>query len=217
MPNKTYGLIYDGSTARAIGNVIDDPVGNQFLTVGSANKRALVSGSGQASLVGDQTVNHRGAKNVVWSADPYTYNGCPIAGVTVAAKKATGTSAAQAAVSATPSGFTVPALLDFSPYSALMIIVNLLTITGTSIQFELDYVDDAATPNVIPIWKPTALTAPGGYIINVGLAATGTPPAAPAGYILTNIPMCPGAQGKFVWTNIATTVCTWSAVVYGIN
>jgi hypothetical protein len=217
MPNKPYGAIYDGSTARTVGNVIDDPAGNQFLTVGSANKRTIVSGSGQASLVGDATMNHRGAKNIVWSSEGYTYNGVAVTAVTVAAKKTTGASTVQTTTAPLPGGFTLPATLDFSAYSTLVLIVNLSAITGTSIQFELDLIDDAPTPNVIAIWKPVALTAAGGYVVNLGLTATGTTPTPPSGYTFTNIPMCPGAQGKFVWTNIATTVATWTAIIYGIN
>lgn len=217
MPTKPYGSIYDNSTARSVGNIVDDPIGNQFLTVGSANKRTLIGGSGQAGLVGDQTVNARNAKNIVWSSEGYNFNGATMAAVTVAAKKATGTSATQTSTSVLPSGFTIPTLLDFSPYSTLMIVINLTAITGTSMQFELDLVDDTAGPNVISVWKPTALTAAGGYITNIGLSASGTVPTPPAGYIFANVAMCPGAQGKFVWTNIATTVATWTAVIYGIN
>jgi hypothetical protein len=211
---RPYQQWYDGSTARTIGMVGDNPTNNEFLLIGTANRRVQLGTNGQGYAIADLAVNNRGAKNIIWSSEGYTWNGVPISAVTVANKKATGSSATQSTTSTLPSSITVPTVLDVSPYRAIVAVVSLLTITGTSFQPEIDILDDAAS--VIPVWKPTAATAGTNYYINIGFEATGTAPTV-SGWTVTNIPVSPGAQIKFAWTNVATTVCTWTAYLYGIN
>lgn len=213
---RPYQQWYDGSTARTIGMIGDNPTNNEFLLIGTANRRVQLGTNNQAYAIGDLAVNNRGAKNIIWSSEGYIWNGITMSAVTVANKKLTGSSATQSTTLTLPSGLTVPTTLDVSPYRAVVAVVSLLTITGTSFQPEIDILDDAATPNVIPVWKPTAATAATNYYTNIGLEATGTAPTI-TGWTTTLIPVSPGAQIKFAWTNVATTVCTWTAYLYGIN
>jgi hypothetical protein len=211
---RPYSQVYDGSTARTIGTIVDNPVATEFLPVAAASKRTLLGANGQPYAVADMAINHRGAKNIIWSSEGYTWNGVSISALSVNAKKATGSSATQSTTTTLPTGITVPATLDVSAYREVVAVVSLLSITGTSFQPEIDILDDAAS--VIPIWKPTAATAATNYYVNIGLAASGTA-ATVSGWTCTNIAMSPGAQIKFAWTNVATTVCTWTVYLYGIN
>jgi hypothetical protein len=217
---RPYQQVYDGSTARTIGTVVDNPTNNEFLPVGAQNRRAVLGTNQQGYSVSDMGVNPRGAKNILWSSEGYVTNGITVSALTANQKKATNTTATTIATTQTlptqaPNAVTLPTTLDVSAYSGIVIVVNLTAITGTSIQFEYDFVDDAA--NTVALWKPTALTAAGGYITMISQYATASAPSGPSGWTFANIAFPQGPQGRFAWTCTAVTADTWTAYIYGLN
>lgn len=222
MITRPYQQVYDSSTARTISPMLDNVVNNEFVTSGAQNRRALLNSNGQAYPVADMGVNPRGAKNIVWSSEGYIWNGVTISALTTNQKKATNSSTTTIATTQTlpnvaPNAISLPTTLDFSAYGGgLLLVVNLSAITGTNIQFELDTIDDAGTPNVIPLWKPAAATAATSYLVMISPYATGTAPTI-SGWTVTNVPFSPGVQGKFAWTASSLTAVTWTAFIYGLN
>lgn len=230
MPQKRpYGLWFDNTLDIPIQSQVDDPAGLQFIPAAASSKRFVAGSDGNVYLVADQSMNIRGSKAIVWSSEGYTTNGIAVPALTVNQKKATGSSATNIAGATVPSGMTLPTTLDLSPYRNLTLVVNLSTLTGTSIQFEIDAQDDSATPVVMPIWKPTALTATGAMLVNVGpgvafpqaAAAANTAPtgfgaiAVPSGWTYYAIPFCFPPTGSIAWTVTSVTAATWTAFLYG--
>jgi len=221
MPNtRPYQQIYDGSTARTIGTVTDNPASSEFLPIGAQNRRAVLGTSGQGYGISDLGTNPRGAKNIIWSSEGYTWNGVTITPLTANQKKATNSSTSTIATAQTlpnvaPNAITLPTMLDVSAYSGIVLVVNMSAITGTSIQFEYDFMDDAG--NAVALWKPTALTAAGAYITMISQYSTASAPSGPSGWTFANIAFPQGPQGRFSWTCSAVTAITWTAYLYGLN
>jgi hypothetical protein len=242
----------------------DDPANLRSNPVATANARSILGGDGNVYTIGDLAVGPRGSKNIIWSSEGYTslgntltampgggvgtgaatpnaqaYNGVAIPALTAAQKKATGTTgSATLGNIGTLLGATPPPL-DFSPYRQIVAIFNLISFTGgasPSIQFEIDFLDDAATPLVITPFKPAAaLTAATTTMVVIGpqqpfiqsvttaaitsISATGFPPitAVPAG--LTSyyaVPMELLPQGQIQWTVAnAPTAASWTCFLYG--
>ncbi|MFL5623980.1 MAG: hypothetical protein ACJ788_00100 [Ktedonobacteraceae bacterium] len=216
MANKRpYFQWFDGTLSQPIQQQGDDPLNAQFVPYGVANQRALTGKDNNLYTVADMTTNNRGAKNIIWSSEGFNDNGVTIPALTANQKKATGSHIANAGGALG----TVAGSLDFSPYRALGVIAVLTSFTaGTtpSLQFEIDFIDDAGTPNVVPIWKPTAATTATSYITGIG-QGLGTVPTVTGFTVLSlDFPVLP--NGQFQWTVVGgPTAIVWSAVLYGIN
>lgn len=228
--SRPYFVWYDSTADNVLPLQGDNPAGSEFLPIGSANRRSVLSGNGNNYAVGDMTVAPRGVKSIVWSSEGYTVNGNVIPALTVAQKKATGSQVTNAGGTIG----TIAGALDTSAYRDLILFVNFISFTGgTSIQFEYDFLDDAGTPASVAVWKPTALTAAGQQLVNIGsntpflqaAAAAATAPSAsfgsmslPAGIIAYSVPLMLPPNGQFQWTVVGTmTTCVWTAFIYGVS
>lgn len=228
MPNRRpYGMLYDQYANTPVQSQLDSPATTEFLPPAASNRRAIVGADGNVYYVADESVTTRGAKNVVWSSEGFTLNGVTVPALSALQKRTTGSQNTSLAAATPPSGFTMPTILDCSPYKALSLIVSLTAITGTSIAFELDFQDDSTSPLSFAVWKPAALTAAtSNYLISVGPGVGFPPGTIPTGYAAANVPtnwtyvpipiaLPPNAQ--FQWTATALTAVTWTAWVYGVN
>lgn len=238
---RPYSQFYDASGDLPLGNQVDNPVLLETVPSFVANRRTVVGSDGNAYVVADQAISARGSKNVIWSSEGFTQNGISIPALTTNQKKANGTHATNyVTASATcvspsgqalPSGVTLPAYLDLSPYRNISIVLNLSAITGTSLAFEFDVLDDTGTPVSIALHKPAAMTAAGSVLISIGpgvafaqaAAAPSTAAAgfgaiaAPTGWTYYSYPLVVPPNGSFVWTVSSVTAATWTAWIYGIN
>lgn len=115
--------------------------------------------------------------------------------------------------------------LDVNGVDELLIHVILTSFTGgTAPSFapEWDILDDKIVagnwaPNVIPLWKPAAVTTATKWLTEVSAKGLGAAPTI-AGWTVTLIPAGFGSLGKFAWTvggTVAPTAVTWEAYVYG--
>ena len=108
-------------------------------------------------------------------------------------------------------------LLDVGAYRELWLEVILASFTGgttPNFQPEWDALDDATTPNSIPLWKPAAATAATNWITSIG-AGMGAAPAI-SGWTVTSIPFGFGPFGQLAWTITgAPTAVNWQAFLYG--
>lgn len=230
MPQKRpYFQWFDGTLDIPIQAQVDDPAGLQFLPTAASNKRNIAGSDSNVYMVADHAVNPRGAKSVIWSSEAYTYNGVAVPALTVNQKKATGSSATNLGAATPPTGMTLSTTLDLSPYRNIVLAVNLSALTGTSIQFELDMLDDSGTPVSLPIWKPAALTATGSLYVTAGpgvafpqaAAAPSTAPtnygaiAVPSGWTYYFLPMGLFPNGQFAWAVSSVTAASWTAWLYG--
>ena len=232
MPQKRpYGAIFDNTLDIPLPQQVDDPINLSLVAAAATNRRTLAGGDSNLYDVADQAVAIRGTKSIIWSSEGYTHRGVTIPALTTAQKKATGSSATNIAGATPPAGFTLPTTLDFSPYRNLTLVINMSAISGTSIQFELDTQDDSATPVVLALWKPTAITAPAATLTEVGpglpfaqaasapsTAATGFGAiAAPSGWTYYSIPISFLPTGSVAWTVVSLTSISWTAWLYGSN
>lgn len=233
MNKRPYFLYYDGTADVPITDQVDHPTTLEFLPGAGANRRTIAGSDGNVYVVADRTVVPRGNKSIIWSSEGYTTNGVSIPALTTAQKKANGSAATNinAAISAgnVPSGMTVPTTLDFSPYRNLTLMLNLSALTGTSIQFEIDMLDDSGTPVSLALWKPAALTGAASVLVSIGpgvafpqaatapsTAATGFGAiAAPSGWTYYSIPLSFPPNGSFAWTVSSVTATSWTAFLYG--
>jgi len=233
---RPYNTPFDNSGDIPIQTVGDDPANLRFLPAPAVNARTIFGGDQQSYVVGDVAFSPRGSKNVIWSSEGYTTNGYTVPALTAVQKRATGsanTNIALATFAGTSTLLATPpsGVLDFSPYRAVVLMVNLSAITGTSIQYELDTQDDSGTPVVLPLWKPAALIAAGslftvagtGVAFDQAAAAAATAPSAsfaviavPTGWTYALLPFPFAPNGNFQWTAVALTVATWTAWLYGI-
>lgn len=221
---RPYFQGFDG-TADEVPLQVDSPQNLAFAAVAGTNYRTILGADGNSYVVMDMGVTTRGMKNVIWSSEGYvTPLGVTVNALTAAQKKATGNQA-------TNIGGT--AILDFSPYKTVGIMINVSTFTGgTSIQFELDYLDDSASAVNLALWKPAALTGTGAYFTSIGpgmaFAEAATAPATastgfnaitvPSGWTYTSIPLALMPNAQFAWTIVGTfTALAWTAWIYGMN
>lgn len=118
---------------------------------------------------------------------------------------------------AAPNASGVSPILDVSAYRELVAICVLASFTGgTTPSFlpEFDILDDANPVDVIPLWKPAAVTAATKWL-TVAAAAAGAAPTI-TGWTVTSIPIPFGAFGQFQWTIAgAPTAVNWWAFLYG--
>lgn len=230
---RTYLQAQDKS-GEIVSNQVESALNTVFLPASAANYRTVINGSGQTQAMADTAVGIRGSKQIIWSSEGFTNsNGVVFPAVTTNQKKATNTSTGtnMAAPSATlsggspvPSGWTTPAAIDFSPYKSLLFLLNVTTVTGTSMQWELDFLDDTGTP-VVFAFKTTALTAAGQLVMNIGRGATtqaSSPPTSygaftdVAGTLVYPLSIDPAPQGQIAWTASSITACAWTGWLYGI-
>jgi hypothetical protein len=215
MPQKRpYLSWFDSSLDIPVQQQGDDPAGLQFVPIAATNKRTITGGDSNPYVVSDLGVNARGSKSVIWSSEGYTYNGVTVAALTANQKKATGSHVANAGGTLG----TVAGSLDLSPYRAVSLFVVLTSFTGgttPNFQPELDFIDDAGTPNVIAVFKPSAVTAATSWITNAGL---GLSTATITGFTVTNVgtPVLPNGQIQWTITGAPTAVA-WTGILYGIN
>ena len=211
-------------TDRVLPGQSQNPETLEFLSTPASNRRAHVDGNGALYFSGDETVHARGTKAILWSSEGFTREGVTYPALTAAQKRATGSSALTFAGSVVPAanvsgtlpqGFTLPTSVDTSLYNSLTLVITVLTLTGTSIQFELDALDDVSpTPNSVALVKPTALTAPGSLYISMSSNA-GTAPSLTSPAVAVNVSVNVPAQAQIAWTATALTACTWNAFLYG--
>jgi hypothetical protein len=241
MNKRPYLMWYDGSGDLPVQQQVDDPLHLQFAPQAATSPRSILGSDGNSYTVADGAVNVRGAKNIVWSSEGYSSLGNSITGglavppLSANQKKATGSLlSATTGNQGTLFGATPPPL-DFSAYRSLVLMVNVVSLTGgssPSIQFELDFQDDTATPVSFPIWKPTALSAAGSLLVMIGAsvpfaqaaAAPSLAPtnfgviAVPSGWTYYPLPFPVLPNGNFQWTVTgAPTAIAWSTWIYGIN
>jgi hypothetical protein len=215
---------------------LDSPETNEFATQRAENIRSVIGAKRALYHVADGSVAPRGTKRIVWSSEGYAYRGAKIPVLTANQKKATGSATTNSSLAklpdgtSLPSGFTVPSVLDFSPYRYLQLFLVFTSVAGSgtpSLQFELDFLDDTSpTPGKIAIWKPAALTAAANLIVNIGpdlqypLAATPSDyvaPAVQAGWTISSIPTLLTPNGSIAWTAAGTvTSAVWTAWLYGM-
>lgn len=204
---------FDGTADIPLSTVGDNPANAEFLPIGSANRR-LINQAGTTYAIGDLTVASRGAKNIIWSSEGYTSNlNNVIPALTANQKKATGSHVANAGGTLG----TVAGALDLSPYRAITLFVVLTSLTGgttPSFQPELDFIDDAGTPNVIAAFKPTAATAATSWITSAG---QGLSTATITGFTITLIGTPVFPNGQVQWTiSGGPTAVAWTGILYGI-
>lgn len=232
-PQRPYPQEYDQYANTPVQTQLDNPLTTEFLPMAAANRRLLPAGNGNAYAVADGSVNIRGSKQIIWSSEGWTsVHGLVYPALTTNQKKATGTSALNHTgptfnSSATlPSGITIPTYIDFSPYRSLLLLINFISITGTSVTFELDYLDDTATPNAYA-FKTTALTGAGQIILSIGPDAGDYPiNPAPTGFgdiavvsgtVIYPVPISLAPQGQVAWTVSSVTAAAWNGWLYGIS
>ncbi len=110
--------------------------------------------------------------------------------------------------------------------------VALTALTGTSITFEFDTLDDSGTPVSLALWNSGALTsATKNILVSIGpgvafVEAATAPANAPTGFGMitapTNwtyylYPFTIAPNGQFQWTVSSVTAASWTAWIYGIN
>lgn len=235
MPSKRpYGQWFDNTLDIPVQAQVDDPAGLQFIPTAASNKRNIQGSDSNVYMVADHAMNPRGAKNIIWSSEGFSYNGVTIPAVTTAAKKVTGAATGTGsnfALATYVSPMVAPTVLDLSPYRSISIMINLSAITGTSIQFEFDFLDDSGTAVTLPLFKPAALTSTASILVSIGpgvafAQASAAPSTAAAGFGAISVPsgwtyysypvaLVPNAA--FAWTNVSTTACSWTAWIYGNN
>lgn len=231
-PQRPYSQEYDQYANTPVQGQVDNPLTTEFLPVAALNRRVVPAGNGNAYALADQAVSLRGSKQIIWSSEAFT-NAAGIAfpALTTNQKKATGTSALNLASptfqsGTVPTGVTVPTTIDFSPFRAILLLINVSAITGTSMTFEIDFLDDSGTPNTYAL-KAAATTATGQIIMAIGTGVGGFPPgSAPTGYGVAavagstliypvQIPLAP--QGQIAWTASSITAFAWNGWLYGIS
>ena len=226
---------FDGTADIPISTAGDNPANTEFLPIQGVNRRVITGGDTKSYAVGDLTVASRGAKNIIWSSEGYTSNlNVVVPALTANQKKATGSHVTNAGGTIS----TVASALDFSPYRAAHAVIVLASFTGgasPSFQPEIDFIDDAGTPNVIPLWKPSAVTSATSWwnVLGQGLVLPETPLTAAAnnvamatgftsfaaitGWTLTSIPLPLLPNAQFQWTIANTpTAVAWTAFIYGL-
>lgn len=115
-------------------------------------------------------------------------------------------------------------IMDLSSVKELLIFVNLVSFTGgttPTFQPEWDIVDDhvaggvwSPTTDVIPLWKPTAVSAATKFLTWFGTSQGAAPTIA--GFTTLVVPVGFGNLGRFAWTITgAPTSVAWSAFIYG--
>lgn len=116
------------------------------------------------------------------------------------------------------AGGALSPLLDVTGYRVLWLEILLASFTGgttPSFQPEWDAVDDAAVANVIPLIKPSALTAAGNLLWKLGAALAATPPVV-AGWTSTNYQDDFGCFGQIKATIAgAPTAIAYQMFLYG--
>lgn len=220
MANYPYIQAYDRSGDAPLATQSLNPATQEFLAVPSYNRRALLDQASTTMNVGELGVVPRGTKHILWSSEGYTPLG----------NSSASTAAVVAQSGARKIATNNSGAIDVSMVRNLVLAVSLTAITGTSIQFELDLLDDAGTPNSIAIWKPAAWTsATTSALISVGpgvafaqaaaapsTAATGFGAiAAPANWTFYNIPVSILPTAKVAWTCTAVSAATWTTILYG--
>jgi len=249
MNKRPYTLWYDNSADLPVPTQGDNPQNDQFVPIAAQNVRTVYDSTATPYTLADMGINVRGGKNIIWSSEGFvTASGITVPALTATQKKTTGSFATNfssalatiggTALSALSPALTAPTYLDLSPYKNLLLILNLSSITGTSIQFEIDMVDDAGTPNSMPIWKPSAFTSASNqaWYVAMGMGlpltqvtavtsgssiqtdATGfSVLSAPTGWNIATIPLPLAPQCNFQWTISSVTADAWTAFLYGMN
>jgi hypothetical protein len=225
---RPYAQIYDANENVPVEMQVDSPLTSEFVTIEAKNVHSVIDPQNRTMHVGDAAVNPHGNKSVIWSSEGYSYRGVPVPALTSAQKAASGTDATNIALAPSHSGFTIPTTLDLSFYRSLLLMLVLTSFTGgtsPSIQFELDFFDDTATPNKFILWNPAAAVAAASYFVEVGPGLTVPPASAPTGYVNSTvptgwtvyaIPSIVAPNGKFSWTVTgAPTGVAWTAWLYG--
>lgn len=248
MNKRPYTMWFDNSADLPIPTQGDNPQNDQFVPISAQNIRTVYDSGAQPYTLAEMGINPRGAKNIIWSSEGYTTDkGITVPALTTTQKKTTGSFATNfsttlATIGGTALGSLSPALtaptsLDFSPYKNLVLVLNLASLTGTSITFEVDMVDDAGTPNTIPYWKSAALSGATKYVVHLGtgipltqvetvtsgasivttVAGTDVLSATTIGWSMAAIPFPLLPQGNFQWTISSVTADAWTAILYGMN
>lgn len=117
--------------------------------------------------------------------------------------------------SLTVSGNSGP--LDVAGYKELIVVAVLASFTGgttPSFQPEWDLLTDFSTPDVIPLWKPTAATAATNWLALLGVNSAAAPTIA--GWVVASYGDSFGGVGQVAWTVVgAPTAVTGHIYVYG--
>lgn len=106
--------------------------------------------------------------------------------------------------------------LDVGAYRELWLEVILTSFTGgTTPSFapEWDALDDAASPNVFPLWKPASVTAATKWLEALGVGIGAAPTIA--GWTVGSVVFPFGSFGQLAWTITgAPTAVAWQAFLY---